>query len=579
MTSQAAFHVPHEKGAESQGFFRGRGANRSRRARFQIILETAVSRMMEPAAMLLFEKVSGLCVRFVRAAAALGFFFLSAAYGESWTTATLSASGSDATLPVVSLNDSSKAAAVWVQSETVQASIASFGGSWSTASSLQSANGETPLNTWVCINNDSHIVALWGGDFAASPFGGVFTCSAAFGESWSIVLDLYLAQYNTLAHLDMKDSHLMAVIENQNSADEIKAAHAHFGIRWNSAVTLSAQASGANHASLAVSASQYTLAAWEEGSPERKIMAGITFFADGWGLFCPQYGRRLSEEGQNAESPHAAIDNSHFGVVVWKRFDGTNWIIQASSFCVGSEWSVPSSLSSAGGNASEPFVASNASGQFAAVWKRSNGSNDIIQASTMTEGAGWSTPVNLSAAGQNAALPELAINDSGQAAAIWKRSDGTNTVIQAATLRFGQSWSAAADLSQSGQNADKPHIALNAKGEALAIWQRSDGANIRVQYATTQVAPAAPSGIGGEQMGLRAGSQTSFFNHIFWAASPTANVSSYKVYRNGVWVGTLASEFLLYDDWNQEEGVSVTYEVSAVSSGGGESAKVSVAVP
>ena len=80
-------------------------------------------------------------------------------------------------------------------------------------------------------------------------------------------------------------------------------------------------------------------------------------------------------------------------------------------------------------------------------------------------------------------------------------------------------------------------------------------------------------------MGLRAGSQTSFFNHIFWAASPTANVSSYKVYRNGVWVGTLASEFLLYDDWNQEEGVSVTYEVSAVSSGGGESAKASVTVP
>ena len=500
--------------------------------------------------------------------------------GETWTAPEdLSFAGSDATLPKVSLNDVSEAAAVWIQNGVIQVSTSTFGGSWAAATALQSVYGETALNSCVRINNKSEVVAGWGGNFVSPPYGGVFTCSNLFGQSWNSVIAAYLVQYNTLPHFALHDCHSMVVIENQNLPDEIKGSHYHFGIRWTPAVKISADGNQANHASVAINEVGYTLAAWEEGVVERRIMGGVTLLEDGWGYFYPQYGRQLSATGQNAETPHVAFNNDNNGVVVWRRFDGINWIIQTEVMKVGPEWPIFSSLSATGGDASDPRVAMNHSGQVVAVWTRSNGANDIIQAATMTLGGSWSTPVDLSASGQHAAHPRVEINAAGQVVAIWRRSNGTNTIVQAATLNFGQSWSAPVDLSQTGQNADSPAITLNAKGETLAIWQRSDGTNIRIQYASTRIAPSPPSGLMGKQMGLLAGTQISFFNRLFWTASSTLNVVSYNIYRNGVFIQNTGSRHSQYEDLNQQEGVFVTYEISAVSSGGGESAKVSIIVP
>ncbi|HAZ15976.1 MAG TPA: hypothetical protein DCY54_05025, partial [Parachlamydiales bacterium] len=93
------------------------------------------------------------------------------------------------------------------------------------------------------------------------------------------------------------------------------------------------------------------------------------------------------------------------------------------------------------------------------------------------------------------------------------------------------------------------------------------------------ISPSPPSGLMGKQMGLLAGTQISFFNRLFWTASSTLNVVSYNIYRNGVFIQNTGSRHSQYEDLNQQEGVFVTYEISAVSSGGGESAKVSIIVP
>jgi hypothetical protein len=52
----------------------------------------------------------------------------------------------------------------------------------------------------------------------------------------------------------------------------------------------------------------------------------------------------------------------------------------------------------------------NASGKVVAHWTSFDGSNLVVQAATFTAGGGWTTPVTLSATGQDAMMPEVAIN-------------------------------------------------------------------------------------------------------------------------------------------------------------------------
>ena len=116
----------------------------------------------------------------------------------------------------------------------------------------------------------------------------------------------------------------------------------------------------------------------------------------------------------------------------WVRSDGTDTIIQGSEKPLGADWQMPMDLSEAGQNSSEPLIAVDGPGDTVAIWQRYNGTDDIIQSSTRPAGGAWHAPIDLSEGGQDASEPHLALDGSGNALAVWSRSNGTNTIIQAA---------------------------------------------------------------------------------------------------------------------------------------------------
>jgi Ca2+-binding RTX toxin-like protein len=90
----------------------------------------------------------------------------------------------------------------------------------------------------------------------------------------------------------------------------------------------------------------------------------------------------------------------------------------------------------------------------------------------------------LSAAGQGAVHPQVAFGGSGNAIAIWYSSDGTNTRVQASVRPVGTGvWSTPVDLSEAGEDASVPQVAVDGSGNAVAVWQRSDGTDDRVQVS------------------------------------------------------------------------------------------------
>ena len=101
-----------------------------------------------------------------------------------------------------------------------------------------------------------------------------------------------------------------------------------------------------------------------------------------------------------------------------------------------------------------------------AVWLRSNGTNTIAQAAGRPAGGSWQTHVDLSAAGADALAPLVAVDPQGGAVAVWERQ----MVPQAAVRSPTGDWQAPTNLSAGCQVPPAPRIAVSPQGAAMAAW-------------------------------------------------------------------------------------------------------------
>ena len=116
-----------------------------------------------------------------------------------------------------------------------------------------------------------------------------------------------------------------------------------------------------------------------------------------------------------------------------------------------------------------------------AAWSRASGGTSRVEVSVASIQAGtatWSTPVQLSAAGQSAGGAQVALSaDGATAIVVWFRYDGFNNIIQASvgSPRTG-TWEAPQNLSAAGQNAEDQSVAINGAGtKAIVAWRRFSG--------------------------------------------------------------------------------------------------------
>ena len=266
-------------------------------------------------------------------------------------------------------------------------------------------------------------------------------------------------------------------------------------VTWSAPVDLSAAGQNADQPQVTVSADgTRAVSVWRRYDGSNYIIQGSMSVDSGATWSTPP--DNLSAAGQNAGTPQVAVSADGGNLTsVWSRYDGSHDIIQAFN-------SAPFNwidLSAAGQNADQPQVTVSADGTRAvSVWTRWNGSHYIIQARTsINSGATWSAPVDLSAAGQSASYPQVAGSaDGSKLTSVWRRSDGDNWIIQASTSsNSGATWSAPVDLSAAGQSAFYPQVTGSADGTRLtSVWVRYDGSNDIIQAATGKIAPT-PAGM------------------------------------------------------------------------------------
>ena len=258
---------------------------------------------------------------------------------------------------------------------------------------------------------------------------------------------------------------------------------------------LSATGGSAGNPQIAIAPDGSTTAVWYRFNGTHTIIQAATQPPGGaFGLPVD-----LSATGQNANTPQIAIAPDGSATAVWDRYDGTNNIIQASTRPPGGAFAVPVDLSAIGRNAIDPQIAIAPDGSATAVWRRFNGNNDIVQAATRPPSGAFGAPVDLSAVGRNAVSPQIAIAPDGSTTAVWSRPNGTNVLIQAATRPPGGAFAVPVDLSATGQTAFDPQIAIAPDGSATVVWRRYNSTHYIVQAATRP-----PSGTFGPPVDLSA---------------------------------------------------------------------------
>ena len=119
-------------------------------------------------------------------------------------------------------------------------------------------------------------------------------------------------------------------------------------------------------------------------------------------------------------------------------------------------------------------------GNAVAVWQRSNGHDSVVQAAIRPAGGAWSQPQDLSAPGEPAFNADVAL-EAGQVTAVWTVLRDRRTAVETSSGPVAGSWGPVQTLSGPIGNASTPVVAVDDEGAAVAAWRWSDGAYLVVQ--------------------------------------------------------------------------------------------------
>jgi PKD repeat protein len=422
-------------------------------------------------------------------AAPLALLLLALCAARAWAAPTwlspvnLSAPGQNAVVPQVAMNQGGNAVAVWRRSDgtntRVQAAVRPAGGSFSAPVNI-SAAGQDANSPQVAIDQAGDAVAVWTRSDGANV--RIQTASRPAGGSFSAPVNISAAgqdAFNPQVAMNQGGDAVAVWRRSDGSNDRVQAASRAAGGGFSAPVNLSVAGKDTHDPQVAIDEPGDAVAVWTrfDGANDRVQAASR---AGGGGFSAPD---NLSAAGQTAFNPQVAMDQGGGAVAVWERFDGANERVQAAIRPSGGAFSAPVNLSAAGQPAGNAQVAIDAGGDAVAVWQRFNGANNIVQAAIRSAGGAFSAPVNLSATGRDAFDSQVAMDQGGDAVAVWSRFVGGDVRVQAANRPAGGGFSAEANLSAAGEDATLPQVAMDQAGDALAAWSRFNGANLIAQAA------------------------------------------------------------------------------------------------
>jgi len=290
-------------------------------------------------------------------------------------------------------------------------------------------------------------------------------------------------------------------------------ADRHTGPGW----TAPLQLAGGVAAQLAGDARGDLLAVWTDvAGTSQRIRAAFRQRGGRWQA--PAY---VSPAGEDASVPKAALDARGRALVVWTGYSSASFTVESASLGTSGRWS--QAVTIARGSSGGPDLAMNASGRALVVWDGQTGTTRVAARSPT---GNWTPPATLSSPNDQGHNPHVALNAAGTAIAVWmgappgQAAQTLEAAIRPAGGRFGSARVVAGEVTgiskvALGANDEAvvissdgdllysnvrppgsrfgsrqhlgsgfaPTVGVDARGDAIALWTRSDGTNLFVHAA------------------------------------------------------------------------------------------------
>jgi hypothetical protein len=174
----------------------------------------------------------------------------------------------------------------------------------------------------------------------------------------------------------------------------------------------------------------------------------------------------IDDNTGRCDYPRIVADNTGDAIAVWQQYDGTSTRVYTNQLTAVSSWGTPTIVSSSTSTgAYAPEIAINKSGSAMAVWYENNNGTFNAYARSFTPSMGWDAVQSIETGTSNAYEVHVAIDDAGTAIALWRQPDlYYNRYVP------GSGWETAQAL-EAGLNAE---VKMNGQGQAVAVWNQWD---------------------------------------------------------------------------------------------------------
>lgn len=190
----------------------------------------------------------------------------------------------------------------------------------------------------------------------------------------------------------------------------------------------------------------------------------------------------ISGKGESGSTPRIASNGAGDIVAIWREVDGDTSAIRAAFRPAGESWGSAQRISTPVLATESPRVAMDKAGNAVAVWQRSSGHDSVVQAAIRPAGGAWSEPEDFSGPGEVAFNADVAAK-AGQMTAVWTVLRERRTVVESSSRTVAGSWAPVQTLSGPIGNTTAAVVAVDDQGAAVASWRWSNGVFLVVQAA------------------------------------------------------------------------------------------------
>ena len=255
------------------------------------------------------------------------------------------------------------------------------------------------------------------------------------------------------------------------------------GTSWGTAQLIETSSGGADYPQVSVDSSGNAIAIWSQNDGVRNnIWSNRYAVGTGWGT------AQLIEtnDSGDAEDPQVSMDSYGNAIAVWSQscgFDvyGDDFSIWSNRYVVGTVWGTAQLVETEGlgraYNSQFPQVSVDGSGNAIVVWYQDTVvSPASIWSKRYVAGTGWETAQLIETSDSTyAAQPQVSVDNSGNAIAVWQQEDGVRYSIWSNRYAAGTGWETAQLIETGSGGAELPQVSMDGSGNAIVVWYQSDG--------------------------------------------------------------------------------------------------------